>query len=219
MNENDFILKYDIDMINDEKIIRVYYASNNAELIIPYDVETEREILKKMKEQAINQFESKDCYEAKISDSAKMTAFVALITLCNFPLFKVLALINIKFAVALGLVLGLECTRNIYNIINNKKAVNEINKNYMFLENEEIINKKVNENKNLLSNSTEKVKKMVNSVSDNQPSFTINSIDKLSLRELKQVLSNIKCAEELECEYSNAGENPVKRLTKNIENR
>ena len=63
------------------------------------------------------------------------------------------------------------------------------------------LNNKVKESQNILSNVTNKTKRMVNTTPENKPVFNINKIDKVSLEDLKQILENIKRDEEFAFDY------------------
>ena len=93
---------------------------------------------------------------------------------------------------------------------------NDFKKNILFIENEEKINQKVLENSNIFTNVISKKThdKMVIKPDGNK-GYTINSIDKMKLKELKNMLELIKLEEELNKNNINEEEKDkllVKRL-------
>ena len=71
----------------------------------------------------------------------------------------------------------------------------------------------IKENQNILTNSNEKIKKMVKSTPEDKPVFTLNSVEKLKLKELKSVLENIQKEEEFRFDSSSNNEKNDRPLT------
>lgn len=84
-----------------------------------------------------------------------------------------------------------------------KSKKKDIEKNKLFIQNEAKLyehckSKKLN--RNILSNTTTKTKKIVKSTPASD--FTLNMIDQMSYKDLKQLLENIKLAEQFRFDYS-----------------
>ena len=93
------------------------------------------------------------------------------------------------------------------------KILKDLEKNKILLDNQEKINEMIKENQNILTNSNEKIKKMVKSTPEDKPVFTLNSVEKLKLKELKSVLENIQKEEKFKFDYSSDNESNDKPLT------
>ena len=70
-----------------------------------------------------------------------------------------------------------------------------------FLENQEKLNENIRKNTNMLYKVSNKTKEVIDKVAVEDSVFTINSIDKMSLRDLKRILINIKREQEFEFDY------------------
>lgn len=85
-----------------------------------------------------------------------------------------------------------------------KSIITDIEKNRIFLHNETDLNRYIKSNPNVLSRTSNKTKKMIQSTPENKPIFTINSIDKMKYEELKGSIDDIKREEQFGFDYSNA---------------
>ena len=94
-----------------------------------------------------------------------------------------------------------------------KTNINDLEKNKMLLDNQEKLNETVKENQNILTNSNEKIKEMVKSTPEDKPVFTLNSVEKLKLKELKAILENIQGEEEFKSNYSSDNESNDRPIT------
>lgn len=83
----------------------------------------------------------------------------------------------------------------------------------MLLDNQEKLNEMIKENQNILTNSNEKIKEMVKSTHEDKPVFNLNSVEKLKLKGLKEILENIQREEEFKSNYSSDNESNDEPLT------
>ena len=205
-----FVLNYEI---KNNKIIINFADGGNS--IIPYTLENEKKILEKMKTQVINAKNYISKFEKKESNSILWLSicFVCMLLnillliskLSNFPSVNISILVSysIVFLANLG----------IYKY--SKTKLDDINKNLMFLNNSEQINKMVKSNQNILSNIKSNTKNIINTSIKNNKELTLNSIDKIKYKELKKILENIKREIEFNFDYEiNKIDNKV--LTKKI---
>lgn len=199
-----FILNYEI---KDNQII-VNYA-NGEHYIIPYTNDNEEKILKKMEDQV---------YSAQYYDELSKKI---LKKSRNWILFCILMIILLKtnssFIPLMQNILIGSCTLcigwKILYIKYIKANINDLEKNKMLLDNQEKLNKMIKENQNILTNSNEKIKEMVKSTPEDKPVFTLNSVEKLKLKELKATLENIQREEEFKSNYSSDNESNDRPIT------
>ena len=88
----------------------------------------------------------------------------------------------------------------------------------MFLNNEELLNRKVKSNQNILSNTNTKIKELVASTPEDAQVFSLNTIDKIKYEDLKTIIENIKRDEQFGFEYSSTEEEKPIVLTKKKNN-
>ncbi len=91
-------------------------------------------------------------------------------------------------------------------MISSKLKIRDIEKNKMFIENEEILKDNTKINQNALVNVSKKTQELVASTPEEKPIFTLNSIDKISYKDLKQILENIKREQRFGFDYSESQE-------------
>lgn len=93
---------------------------------------------------------------------------------------------------------------NLSIMLDNKSKLEDIKKNELFLTVKDKINDNIKgNNPNILANVSQKTKAIVESAEGNEPAITINDIDSMSLKELKQILENISIAKRFDFEYTN----------------
>ena len=199
-----FILNYEI---KDNQII-VNYA-NGEHYIIPYTNDNEEKILKKMEDQVYSA-QYYDKLSKKILKKSR-----------NWILFCILMIILLKtnssfIPLMQNILIGsytLCIGWKILYIKYIKTNINDLEKNKMLLDNQEKLNETVKENQNILTNSNEKIKEMVKSTPEDKPVFTLNSVEKLKLKELKAILENIQGEEEFKSNYSSDNESNDRPIT------
>ena len=190
---NKFILKYKIKYHNNKKKIIVYFA-NYKKVVFDYTKEIEEGILNTMKENVYNYKEIMDKVPNKEKEQLGTMLFIfgtlwlilSFVSIITSGAFKTTTLVPLFFSTMLTTV-GLKYNKN------QTKRYEDFKKNMLFLENEAKINQKVLENPNTLENIiSKKSHDKIVIKPDNNKGFTINSIDKMSLKELKSILELIK---------------------------
>lgn len=190
---NKFILKYKIKYHNNKKKIIVYLA-NHKKVVFDYTKELEQGILNAMKENVYNYKEIMDKVPNKEKEQLGTMLFIfgalwiiiSLISTITSGYIKDTSIMSLFFSSMLTTV-GLKYNKN------QTKRYKDFKKNMLFLENEARINQSVLENTNTLKNIISK--KSHNKIvmkPDGNKGFTINSIDKMSLNELKRMIELIK---------------------------
>ena len=195
-----FILNYQKE---DDKII-IHFA-DGKEKVIPNTKVNEEKLLKKMEGQLKNIDKLRNNIQIKIIDNKAVNilfgsltlAFLYLFTQNNYNLvWGSISLLN-TFVIILE-----SC-----HIKNLKKKREELDKFKYFKENEEILNTNVKMKENVLQNTSKKAKFLITTdmINNNNEEkvFNINSIDKLSLEDLKMIRDNIALEKEFDFEYPN----------------
>lgn len=195
-----FILSYKIK--KDNIIIKL---ASKEKYIIPYSIENEQKILERMKEQITENvdFERKSIKEyivlvlitIALGLGTMLIAGKLLPGLIANPSIKTLLSNMPTFVVALITLTSLVFTES------TKSILKDFRKNKLYLEKEEELNNKVKDNQNILSNVSNKTKKMVESTPEDKEVFDINKIDKISLKDLKQLLENFKRDDDFGFDY------------------
>lgn len=203
-----FILNYEIK----DNQIMVNYA-NGEHYIIPYTNDNEKKILKKMEDQVHDAQNSDDTLKRKIRIAGIWIISSILIIISSFytiksghsisPLMENILIAWFTFNIGFQ-IFYIKCVT---------KILKDLEKNKILLDNQEKINEMIKENQNILTNSNEKIKKMVKSTPEDKPVFTLNSVEKLKLKELKSLLENIQKEEKFKFDYSSNNESNDKPLT------
>lgn len=208
-----FILNYKIE---DNQII--VNLACKKERIIPYSLVNEKELLKLMKEQVLDSKAFKSKQEKRFSASWKYAIWSGVMLVFNAVM---LATGSSSLPIAHGLCAGyfiFDATYRVYSMIDSKKKIKDVNKNIMFLNNEELLNRKVKSNQNILSNTNTKIKELVASTPEDAQVFSLNTIDKIKYEDLKTIIENIKRDEQFGFEYSSTEEEKPIVLTKKKNN-
>ena len=208
-----FILNYKIE---DNQII--VNLACKKECIIPYSLVNEKELLKLMKEQVLDSKAFKSKQEKRFSVSWKYAIWSGVMLVFNAVM---LATGSSSLPIAHGLCAGcfvFDATYRVYSMIDSKKKIKDVNKNIMFLNNEELLNRKVKSNQNILSNTNTKIKELVASTPEDAQVFSLNTIDKIKYEDLKTIIENIKRDEQFGFEYSSTEEEKPIVLTKKKNN-
>lgn len=188
-----FILNYEI--VDNEIIINF---ANKERGKLPYTKENEDTILDIMKMQVLNTEEITD----EIMSNSKylvipfgIIGYGSFITIVN-------NIIDITSSgrdfstidgaipfMALCLSIGLADT---ITAIKYYSVLRDIDKNYLFMENNYYMNFNMRKEDKYLEGLSAKAKRIINSVSDEENTFTFNTIDKMSYKDVKTVLENIE---------------------------
>lgn len=204
-----FILNYKIEY---NRII-VNLASGE-EYIISYLSENEKKLLEKMKEQVLDSDLFKSKQEKRFSLAWKLAIWNGTMLVFNTVL---LATRSSSLPIVNGICAGwfvFDTIYRVYSMVDSKKKIKDVNKNRMFLNNEELLNEKIKLNQNILSNTNTKIKELVASTPKDTQVFSLNTMDKIKYQELKTILENIKRDEQFGFEYSSAEEEKTMVLTK-----
>lgn len=176
-----FITSYEID--NDSII--VYYADKKTE-ILKYDKETEKQLLKKMKRQVLQSYNDKKEYRNKML----LYLFWNVNTL-YWTFYSINSLMSKKEFEALLLICGIMqfiCFGYFNNrLISSITSYKDLEKNKLFIDNEELLNKEYNNYINSISNA-----KIKNEIPDNIVKYDINNIDKVKYKNLKKMIKRAK---------------------------
>lgn len=195
-----FILNYKIK--NGNIIIRL---ASKEKYVIPYTEENEQKILERMKKQIT---ENIDFERKAIKEYVILTVLTYLLGfgtfliatrfipgLISYPSLKTV-FANIPTFVASGFTLI-----SAILTMSTKEVLEDFRKNKLYLDKEEEINGKIKSNQNMLSNVSNKTKKIVEKATEDRPVLDINKMDKVSLQDLKQILENFKRDEEFDFDY------------------
>lgn len=196
-----FVLNYEVK----DNHITINLATGEK-YVIPYTIENEIKLLKRMKTQVLqsNEFMSKQ--EKRFSRSWKRAIWSAsMIALIVISLASGNSVVPVLSGICASWFV-FDIGHIIYSMIDSKRNIKDINKNKMLLNNEEKLNEKIKRNPNILVNTNEQTKEMVSSTPIDQPVFTLNSIDKIKYEELKKILENIDREEEFDFDYSSASD-------------
>ena len=208
-----FVLNYKIE---DNQIIVNLASGENY--VIPYSLENEKKLLERMKKQVLSSYEFEIKQEKRFSSAWKWAVWSGSMLVFNVV---VLAAGITSIPIVNGLCAGwfvFDTTCRIYSMIDSKKKIKDVNKNRMFLNNEELLNERAKSNQNILSNTNKKTKELVSSTPEDKPVFSLNNMDEINYEELKTILDNIKRDEQFGFEYSSAQEQKPMVLTKKMNN-
>lgn len=196
-----FIKKYTItdEKTTTPKNIVIHYA-NRKKHKIPYSAEKELEIIKKIDDQT-KMIENSQ-HEISMKKSIRNTLFITLeivaaAIILNIPNISIPNYIITSLLLISGVILDLA---EVSKIIRSNIIKKDMEKTQFFKENEEEITKGIN-NKNVINNVNEKTKQIIKDQKEetNIPVININTIDSMSLKDLKELKRVIN----LESNYSN----------------
>ena len=209
-DEKKFILNY---KIKKNKIFIKLASGERYE--IPYNEENEEKILNMMKNQVTDNLSVDRTvvtnYALSLGFAVGTIVLAILLGIKSIPQFVIT-----KSAESLiGAIPTIACTIlssiSAFFAIENKLIINDYKKNKLYLEREEEINNQVKNNKNILSNVSVNTKNIVYKAKEDDKVFNINKMDKVSLKDLKQILENIQRDEEFAFNYE---ESKPKKLTR-----
>ena len=204
-----FILNYRVE---DNQIIVNLASGENY--VIPYTLENGKNLLERMKTQVLSSSEFETKQEKRFSSAWKWAIWSGTMLAFNAIM---LATGNTAVPVVSGICAGwfvFDTTYRIYSMVDSKRKIKDINKNRMFLNNEELLNQKVKSNQNILSDTDKKTKELVSTTPEDKPVFSLNNMDEIRYEELKKILENIKRDEQFGFDYSSAQEEKPMVLTK-----
>lgn len=189
-DKRDFILNYMIE--NDQ--IKIKYADNKT-YTIPYTSHNEKRIIRKMKLQVLNSGEFED--EQKENFKKNIKGLIANIVILGLNILSIVYLDGGMISYIISIISAFTLEAYTCNIIKIKRALEDIEKNKLLINNEEEINKSIVENKNILNNVDKEVTEIIQSARDENNVINISSIESLKLKELKSLLEIILREKEL----------------------
>ena len=189
-----FILNYDIIEDKDgREYIVIYYANGNKKKI-PNTLQNEKNILETMKNQVYeykerllrfkNEMSNGEEFDRKLLKTYLYALIISIFVMATGGIHFIF--IASFFAIYSAVLTILEIKRQ----KENKAMIEDFDKNMLFLKNENFINKRLEENKEIVD--TYKLKKFCDITCDNKIGLTISSIDNMSLEQLKQLIEFIK---------------------------
>lgn len=184
-NEN-FILNY--KKKGNKLTINFANKLKKKKLVIDDTLENKNIILKQMKSQLEN-INEEELRKSIKSDKKAILFFLPLVAIGFVMTISYITSHAIPLTIMFG---SITTFFTVMNIIAIKELIKNVDclKNIEYNKNEEILNQKIKTDKNLLNNTTKRVKKIVNN-SKEENVFDLNIIDKLSYLELKQLLEAI----------------------------
>lgn len=194
-DKRDFILNYMIE--NDQ--IKIRYADNKT-YTIPYTSHNEKKIIKKMKLQVLNSGKFED--EQKENFKKNIKGLIANIVILGLNILSIVYLDGGMISYIISIISAFTLEAYTCNIIKIKRALEDIEKNKLLINNEEEINKSIVENKNILNNVDKEVTEIIQSARDENNVINISSIENLKLKELKSLLEIILREKELDFDSS-----------------
>lgn len=193
-----FIKNYEV--LEDNIII--HFATGET-FTIPYTEANEQKLNTKMESQILEVEE----YEKKVKNNITAEKFwiivslLAGITMLAIGYFNNAAIISYIFSSLMGsftLISGIK-------LIHNKSIIKDIEKNKYYIDNQELINKGI-QNTNVLANIPNKTRSIIES----EPAITINTVDKMSYEGLKKVVTSTEYQETFDFECTK--EHPKQRI-------
>lgn len=189
-DKRDFILNYMIE--NDQ--IKIKYADNKT-YTIPYTTHNEKRIIRKMKLQVLNSGEFEDVQKENFKKNIK--GLIANIVILGLNILSIVYLDGGMISYIISIISAFTLEAYTCNIIKIKRALEDIEKNKLLINNEEEINKSIVENKNILNNVDKEVTEIIQSARDENNVINISSIENLKLKELKSLLEIVRKEKEL----------------------
>lgn len=181
----NFILKYEIDHEN-----IILYLASGEKYPIPYNEENEGAVLKKMKSQVRNAYR----FECEAGNSIKINIGNIILNIVWISIYASFILLNSPQHLSNVWFLGINALSLVWSAINIayfKGIKKDIEKAYFFLENAELLNNNIDKS-NVLINVSKKTCSKIQEVPEDRCVFDINSIDSMSLEDLKTIKYNIE---------------------------
>lgn len=191
-----FILKYELDGQN-----LVIYLANKEKYIIPYTRENEKEILKRMREQIPNKEEQERWVGVDLSCMILFYFIIACVIVSSIMSGN-FASILLSFSVG-GILVG----ETLPGLIKSKQAENDLMKLNLWLENITDLRENAFSSKNLYNGVSKKTAEKISSKKAvYEDPFSINNISEYSLKDIEQMLDNIKRQKEFNFEEEEISE-------------
>ncbi len=193
-----FILNY---QKQDDKII-IHFADGKMKKI-PNTKVNEEKLLNKMERQLKKIDKLRNDIQIEIINNRAINILFGSLTLAF--LYTLIQGNNSLLCGSISLINCFVIIFESYQIKKLKKKRQELDKIKYFKENEEMLNTNIKKKENVLQNTSNKTKflittDMINNNNDEKV-FNINSIDKLSLEDLKTIRDNIALEKEFDFEY------------------
>lgn len=182
-----------------DKII-VYYA--NGEMVVVENTKSvEKHLLEQMREQVLSSVDAivveKKRFKSNLIKSIGMgVAILGLTGICSFLAMADYLLYPTIFAIIVTFLTHKLAKKIEFDVCGSKSKINDFKKNILLLKNQAILNEQVKKDRYKVMNANAKVLDMVEIVPEDREVFNLNSIDILSLGELKRLLEAIKEPEE-----------------------
>ena len=203
-DQNKFILRY----YRAEDRIIVEYADGTTWKYEDTE-ENEATIQEKMKDQVAKDSKAKgqSCVNGR-----NLSAILSGATVVGLG---VLGYVNPEIPLYLtGGLAGLTATIGAVKIVKNQSIISDINKHRYFHKNADKLNQTAIANAVLLTGTSRKMKKLVASTEEGQMPFDYNSIEKLSLKDLKTIMANLEKDEYFGLSYKEEDKQPIKQNIK-----
>ena len=203
-DQNKFILRY----YRAEDRIIVEYADGTTWKYEDTE-ENEATIQEKMKDQVAKDSKAKgqSCVNGR-----NLSAILSGATVVGLG---VLGYVNPEIPLYLtGGLAGLTATIGAVKIAKNQSIISDINKHRYFHKNADKLNQTAIANAVLLTGTSRKMKKLVASTEEGQMPFDYNSIEKLSLKDLKTIIANLEKDEYFGLSYKEEDKQPIKQNIK-----
>lgn len=195
-DSKSFILNYEI---KNGKIIINFASGDKCE--VPFTKKNGKKLLKEMRKQVKLYYKFYNSQEIKLNQKLmwfRPFAIAEGVVLGCLPFgilfhpsvyFIILAMVTIStITISVSIMQDVTAMENIEEFFKNEKSINK--------KSEE--KEKLKENENILSNTSDYTKELVNS---GQKKLSLNDIDKMSYSDLKIILDNIKNEERFNFEY------------------
>ena len=206
-SSNSFILNYTIA----DSLIIVNLASGRKN-VFPYSIEKEVEILEQMRQQVLNSSDFRMNQEFRFSDSKAVAFLTSLMALTSgYEAIITFEPSYLLFLAAYGVSLFI-CSNKVKDILDSYSLIKDYEKNKMFVDNEKLIGDSLatyysrrhdTKTKNIVDDL--KVKKL-----------TLNSIDLIKFKELKELVDTINKDKEEGSSYSELQDEKISQLIKKI---
>lgn len=186
MMEQDFILNY---VIVGDKII-INYANGDVDTL-GYSIENEKNILNKMKYQVLNSKHFSSFLNYKFEIFLKLFMDVMLLFVLFIITFFVAEMSYITALLGMS-IFSVSIALTGYKLNSYQKLRNDIKKQLLFLKNEDNLNLVIRNNPEVIRKLNSKICEKVITNESNNFRFTLNTIDRMEYKELKQVYGYVE---------------------------
>lgn len=184
----EFILNYKV--VGNQIIIN--YADGNVKMR-DYSIQAEKEILEKMRMQVL----MSRSFSANLNNKFEIFLKLFLDEVLLFVLFGIGA-INLNLSLT-GIIMGsiifpIVIGYTGYKLRGYQKIRNDIKKNLLFINNEDRLNPIIRQKSHVTKRLRDELRKKICCGNTNTLPFSLNSIDRLSYRELKEIYNSVNMA-------------------------